>query len=159
MDSVIPLSDQTIAQILRDSPDRFSTFYNLLNATGIAKRLDQSGKSRTLLAPTNEALETLPLQCLLQDSPKHRKIREKLVTLHISSPAEYSSTLSQRSYIESFADYWLSIRAEDGLVNVTKKMITIQDFDIPASNGVIHVLPKPILVGIDLEKLCPPEDS
>ena len=157
MDSVIPLSDQTIAKVL-DSQDRFSTFSNLLNVSGAVGQLQKNGKSRTVFAPTNAALEKLPsgaLECLRRDSNK--KKLQKFVYIHISYPTEYSSTLSQRKHIQTFTyrpNYWLVVTAEGESISLTRDMITIEELDIPASNGVIHAIPEPI-VAIDFEKLCP----
>ena len=157
MDSVIPLSDQTIAEVL-DSQDRFSTFYDLLNISGAISYLEKNGKSRTVFAPTNEALDKLPsgaLECLLRDGNK--KSLRQFVYIHIVYPTEYSSTLSQRSHVRTFTsrpNYWLVITAEGESISVTRDMITIEELDIPASNGVIHAIPEAI-VAIDFEELCP----
>lgn len=157
MDSVIPLSDQTIAEVL-DSQDRFSIFSGLLNASGAVRYLQKNGKSRTVFAPTNDAFNKLPagaLECLRRDS--NSKSLKQFIYIHITYPTEYSSTLSQRSHVQTFTsrpNYWLVITAEGETISVTRDKITIEELDIPASNGVIHALPEAI-VAIDFEKLCP----
>ena len=159
LDSLIPLSDQTIAEVLRSQSDRFSTFSDLLDKAEITQFLDRNGKSRTVLAPTNDALDKLPsgaLECLCQED--NRRSLNQFVLIHISYPTEYNSTLSQRSHIQTFTsrpNYWLIITAEDDSTSVTREKITIEELDIPASNGVIHALPEAV-VAIDFEKLnCP----
>lgn len=157
MDSVIPLSDQTIAEVL-DSQDRFSIFSDLLNVSGVVVHLQRNGKSRTVFAPTNDAFDKLPagaLECLLRDDNK--KSLKQFVYIHIVYPTEYSSTLSQREHVQTFTyrpKYGLVVTAEGDSISVTRDMITIEELDIPASNGVIHAIPEPI-VAIDFEKLCP----
>ena len=156
---MIPLSDQTITEVLTSQSDRFSSFSELLDKSEVAEYLSENRKSRTLFAPTNDALDKLPsgaVECLLRE--ENRKSLEQFVLIHIAYPTEYNSTLSQRSHVPTFTSrphYWLIVTAANGLVNVTRDQITIQEFDIAASNGVIHVLPEAI-VAIDFDKLdCP----
>ena len=157
MDSIIPLSDQTIAEVL-DSQDRFSIYSNLLNVSDTVGYLQKNRISRTVFAPTNEAFDKLPsgaLECLLRDS--NEKSLQQFVYIHISYPTEYSSTLSQRSHVQTFTsrpNYWLVVTTKGESISVTRDMITIEELDIPAINGVIHTIPEPI-VAIDFEKLCP----
>ena len=158
MDSVIPLSDQTIVEVLNAEPERFSTFSNLLEQSEIAPLLEKDGKSRTVFAPTNEAFNELPsgaVECLLRE--ENRKRLEQFVLIHIAYPTEYSSTLSQRSHVQTFTsrpNYWLIVTAEEGTISLTSDLIAIEELDIPASNGVIHVLPEAI-VPVEFEKICP----
>ena len=158
LSSVIPLSDQNIVEVLNSQSSRFSTFSTLLNESGVAKHLKKDRKSRTVFAPTNEALDELPsgaVECLLRE--ENIKSLKQFVLIHVGYPTEYSSTLSQRSHFQTFTsrpNYWLVITAEGGSISVTRDEITIEEADIPASNGVIHVLPEAI-VAVDFEKLCP----
>ena len=158
MDSFIPLSANTIARVLESQPDRFSTFNRLLEGAGIMRYLRKAKKSRTVFAPTNEAFDELPsgaVECLL--SRKNKQYLKNLVLIHIAAPAEYTSTLVERSRVPTFAWYRLIISSDDnGTILVTRDQIPIQEADIPANNGVIHVLPNVIVPpGIDFEKLCP----
>lgn len=155
----IPSSNLTIAERLRRNP-QLSTFLQLLDAANITELLDvANGKSRTLLAPTNEAFNKLPanaVDCLL--SSENAKALSQLVLIHIGSPAEYTATLSQRSRFYTFnTRYYLFVREEDGNVLVTNDRIPLQDADIPANNGVIHTLPDVIVPPVvDFDTLsCP----
>ena len=94
VNSVIPSSSSTITDILCDD-DRFVTFKALLNLTEISTLLDQNGKSRTVFAPTDDAFSDLPsgvLDCLLLE--ENRRALRSLLLVHISYPADYSSSLS-----------------------------------------------------------------
>lgn len=162
-DSTIPYSNLTIAARLREDP-RFSTFLRLLDGANITRLLDVAeGKSRTLLAPTNEAFDKLPentVECLL--SRENLESLSQLVLIHIGSPAEYNSTLSQRSRFYTFnTRYFLFVRVENGEVLVTNSRIPFEEADIPANNGVIHALPEVVLPPeVDLDKLnCPTPSS
>ena len=154
---MIPLSDETIADVLQ-SQSRFSIFSTLLNESNVIKFLDKNRKSRTVFAPTDAAFDKFPsgaVECLLRR--ENRKSLKQFVLIHIVSPTEYSSTLSQRSHVQtftSFPNYWLVISTEGDTILVTRDQIPVEEADIPASNGVIHVLPDAILP-FTFEELCP----
>lgn len=154
---MIPLSDETIADVLK-SQSRFSIFSNLLNESNVIKFLDKNRKSRTVFAPTDAAFDKFPsgaVECLLRR--ENRKSLKQFVLIHIVSPTEYSSTLSQRSHVQtftSFPNYWLVISTEGDTILVTRDQIPVEEADIPANNGVIHVLPDAILP-FTFEELCP----
>lgn len=147
MESVIPQPSITIADTLQQDP-RFSTFLRLLDGASITPHLDVAqGKSRTLLAPTNDAFDDLPegaVECLLLE--ENSNLLSQLVLIHISSPAEYSATLSQRSRLFTFnRRYYLLVAVEEGDILLTSDEISLEESDIPANNGVIHVLPQVIV--------------
>ncbi len=155
--SPIPQSTITIAQTLKNDP-RFSVFLRLLNGANITMFLDAGRKSRTVLAPTDEAFEKLPAnaaECLLR--PENSRSLSQLVLIHISSPAEYSSTLSQRSRLYTFnTRYYLFVRTDgDGNILVTNDGIPLEEADIAANNGVIHAIPEVIVPPeVDFDKIC-----
>lgn len=155
--SPIPQSDATIAQTLRNDP-RFSSFVQLLNGANITMLLDVARKSRTVFAPTNEAFDTLPtnaVECLLRS--ENRRLLKKLLLGHITSPAEYSSTLSQRTrlYTFSYRRYLSVSTEEDGSIFLTDDRIPLEEMDISASNGVIHAIPQVIVPPrVDLDEIC-----
>ena len=117
------------------------------------------GKSRTVLAPSNTAFDKLSVdavECLLRSENEH--LLQQLVLIHIGSPAEYEVTLAQRSKFYTFnTRYFLYVRVENGNVVITNSRIPFQEADIPANNGVIHVLPDVIVPPeVDFDKLnCP----
>lgn len=156
MDSFIPFSDKTIVEVFQSQLDRFSSFSKLFDKAEIMQRLSLNHKSLTLLAPTNAALEKLPqgaLDCLLQE--RNRRQLRLFVLVHVSHPAEYSSTLSQRQVIRTLTHYSILVTAEDDTVSLTRGMIAIEESDIPARDGVIHALPDPIVPpAINFTTLC-----
>jgi uncharacterized surface protein with fasciclin (FAS1) repeats len=156
--SPIPQSSMTIAETLRDDT-RFNTFLQLLDSANISMFLDVAGrKSRTVLAPTDQAFEKLPanaVECLLRE--ENRRYLNQLVLIHISSPAEYSVTLAQLSRLYTFnTRYYLFVRTdEDGNILVTNDRIPLEEMDITANNGVIHVIPDVIVPPeVDFDKIC-----
>ena len=158
LQSAIPQSSLTIAERLRQDPDaRFTSFLRLLDGANITELLDVSKrKSRTLLAPTNDAFGKFSVdavECLLR--PENKNYLNQLVLIHISYLAEYNSTLSQRSRLYTFnTRYYLFVNVEDGQVLLTRDRIPLEESDIPANNGVIHVLPDVIVPPeVDFDKL------
>ena len=140
MEGPIPQTSDTISDIINPQSD-FSTFGRLLNVTGISNLLDVgNGKSRTVLAPTNEAFDALPagsLECLLLE--ENRDFLNTLVLIHIGYPADYSATLAQRSRFYTFTYYYLHVRVDDDdTILVTNENIPLEQVDITASNGLIH---------------------
>ena len=151
----------TIAEQLSED-SRFSTFLQLLDEVNITMFIDVAGgKSRTAFVPTNDAFDDLPegvVECLQQ--PENINSLRSLLLTHISSPAQYSATLSQQSKLSTFyrrnrgRSYRLRVTVDDGEIFLTKDLIPLEENDISANNGVIHVLPDVIVPSnLDFDKL------
>lgn len=157
VDNVVPSSSATIEDILTEQSDRFSTFKQLLDASGISEQLDVPKKSRTVFAPTNDAFDLLPsgaVECLLR--PDNSRYLSKFVLIHISLPAEFTSTLSLRTHVPTFTYWYLKVTTSEGDILITQDEIPLEDPDLPATNGVIHAIPEAIVPArIDFERLCP----
>ncbi len=157
VDNVLPFSSATINDILTDQSSRFSTFQNLTEKAGIATPLDATRKSRTVFAPTNEAFDDFEglAECLCRE--ENARYLSQFVLIHISSPAEYTSTLSQRTFVPTFSYWYLRVNSLSEGITITKNEIPLLDADIPASNGVIHAIPEVILPFKEerLERICP----
>ena len=147
VNSAIPQSSMTIAEQLSED-SRFSTFLQLVDEVNITMFLDVAGgKSHTVFAPTNDAFDDLPegvVECLQQ--PENINSLRSLLLTHISSPAQYSATLSQQSKLSTFyRRNRLRVTVDDGEIFLTKDLIPLEESDISANNGVIHVLPDVIV--------------
>ena len=158
LNAVIPSSPDSIAELLR-SEAQFSDFVRLLDAANITQFLDNGrNTSRTVFAPTNGAFAKLPegaLECLLR--PENGHFTRRLVLHHISAPAQYTSSLSLRSYIRTLRPYYsLVVCVINGTIHLTRDSVPLEETDITARNGVFHTLGSVLLTGsIDLEELCP----
>ena len=164
VNSAIPQSSMTIAEQLSED-SRFSTYLQLVDEVNITMFLDVAGgKSRTVFAPTNDAFDDLPegvVECLQQ--PENINSLRSLLLTHISSPAQYSATLSQQSKLSTFnihyrrhrvRTYHLRVTVNDGEIFLTSDLIPLEESDISANNGVIHVLPDVIVPSsLDFDKL------
>ena len=162
VNSIIPSSPDSIAELLAADP-QFSIFTRLLDAANITQFLSADrNTSRTVFAPTNDAFANLSagaVECLLR--PENVKYARKLVLIHITAPAEYTSSLSQRSYIKTFYRsyryfYRLLVCVIDGTIHLTRDNIPLDETDITARNGVIHTLQTVLLSNdIDFDEICP----
>ena len=148
MDSVIPQSNMSLAALVH-ADSRLSTFLRLLDVFNATTRFFEAsnGKSITLLAPTNNAFDKLPEGALdYLEQPENIKSLLKLLISHSSVPAQYSAPLSRQSTFTTFNNtYHLLVQVEDGEVLLTSDRIPLEESDISASNGVIHVLPDVII--------------
>lgn len=156
--SIIPSSPDSIAELLAADP-QFSDFTRLLEATNISQFLGAGrNTSRTVFAPTNDAFAKLPagaVDCLLR--PENKRHAKQLVLTHITAPAEYTSSLSQRRYVRTFYFYRrLLVCVINDTIHLTRDNIPLSETDITARNGVIHSLETVLLSDcLDYERLCP----
>ena len=159
--SIIPYSPDSIAELLAED-SQFSSFVSLLNAANITRFLGADrNTSRTVFAPTNAAFEKLPagaVECLLR--PENKAFAKRLVLTHITAPVEYTSSLSQRRYIQTFYYYRLLVCVINGTIHLTRDNIPLSETDITARNGVIHSLQSVLLSDycINYERVCPPAE-
>ena len=129
----------------------------------------------TLFAPTDAAfikgscdLGLNITRCLLADENKLNL--EKFLKYHIVCGAEYSKSLVQRGQVTSVACYryrsWyyyyyyyecekIEIKETDNGIAVGKTGSIIEQVDIPASNGVVHLISLPLVhPKLNLTTLC-----
>ena len=155
--SIIPSSPYSIAELLAADP-QFSDFTRLLEATNITQFFGPGrNTSRTVFAPTNDAFAKLPtgaVDCLLR--PENKQHAKQLVLTHMTAPAEYTSSLSQRRYVMTFYFYRrLLVCVINDTIHLTQDNIPLSETDITARNGVIHSLETILLSnGLDYEQLC-----
>ena len=141
-------SNETIADILNGDP-QFSMFVEALMFAGTFDFLANNDSSHTVFAPTNDAFaEAIPPDLYNCLTSYMRVPLTNLVLYHISKQTDYSQVLSLRqSAFSLFTDYRgprsiLVFTAENGTIFLGDlgNQIPITTADIPASNGVIHVI-------------------
>ena len=114
----------------------FTTLAKAIEAAGLTETLKGEGPF-TVFAPTDEAFARLPegaLDALLQDKAKLTAI----LTYHVVPQKVTSKEVAGLSKAQTVNGGELSIKAQDGKVKVDQATVT--QADIPASNGVIHVV-------------------
>ncbi|MEB3210283.1 MAG: fasciclin domain-containing protein [Leptolyngbyaceae bacterium] len=128
------------------SSDTFSTLVTALQTADLVDALQGEGPF-TVFAPTNEAFDALPtgvLDALLL--PENRDLLTEVLTYHVV-PGEVMSTDLSTGPVET-------LNGDDLSVNVAPPAVTVNDVDVigadvPASNGVIHVIDE-VLVPSDV---------
>lgn len=140
----------TVVDVALSNPD-FSTLAAAIQAAGLAETLAGPGPY-TVFAPTNAAFAALPageLDSLLLPENKDKLV--KILSYHVipgsvgsaALPAEADATATA-----SINNLDLSVRvAADGTPMVNQAKIT--QADIPASNGVIHVIDTVLIPRMD----------
>jgi uncharacterized surface protein with fasciclin (FAS1) repeats len=119
----------------------FNTLAKAIEAAGLTETLKGEGPF-TVFAPTDEAFAKLPegtVESLLQD-------KEKLATIlkyHVVAGEVSSSQAMKISEAKTVADKSLKISKSGKKLMVGNATVT--QADIPASNGVIHVIDEVLL--------------
>ncbi|HKN81046.1 MAG TPA: fasciclin domain-containing protein [Actinomycetota bacterium] len=134
-------SSMTIAEIAGSTED-FSTLAAAVEAVGLGETLSGSGPY-TVFAPTDEAFAALPegtLDELLK--PANQDQLAAILTYHVVAGEVMSGDLSSGEVATvNGADATVSV--EGGVVTITDgqgDVARVVTADIPASNGVIHVI-------------------
>lgn len=119
----------------------FNTLGKAIEAAGLAETLKGEGPF-TVFAPTDEAFAKLPegtLNGLLQDKEKLSMI----LKYHVVEGTVTSKDVAKLSSAQTVGGKELKISTAGGRVMVGKATVT--QADIPASNGVIHVIDSVLL--------------
>ncbi len=126
-----------VGVILSDS--RFKILATALRATGLLETLKEQGPF-TLFAPTDEAFNALPdgtLEMLMQ--PENRDKLTNLLRYHVI-PGQVTSGDLTSGEVETAEGSSVNIDRESDSISVGEASVI--DSDISASNGVIHVIDK-----------------
>ena len=114
----------------------FTTLAKAIDAAGLVETLKGEGPF-TVFAPTDEAFAKLPegtLESLLADKQKLAAI----LTYHVVPGKISSADVAQLPMAETVNGQDVKITAAEGKVMVGNATVT--QADVPASNGVIHVI-------------------
>lgn len=114
----------------------FTTLATALEVAGLIETLKGEGPF-TVFAPTDEAFAKLPegtLDALLKDQEKLTAI----LTYHVVPGEVMAAQVAQLETVKTVNGKELEIATADGKVMVGKATVT--QADIPATNGVIHVI-------------------
>lgn len=126
-----------------EAAGQFQTLLAAAQAAGIAEVLQSDGPF-TVFAPTDDAFAALPdgtVENLLK--PENRDQLAAILTYHVVRGRVMSSELAGRQIqVETVEGSFVQI---DGTSGVTVNGANVVQADIPASNGVIHVIDQVIL--------------
>jgi uncharacterized surface protein with fasciclin (FAS1) repeats len=125
----------TIVEVAQGNED-FSTLVAAITAAGLGEALSGEGPF-TVFAPTNAAFEALPaglLEKLLL--PENKEILVKILTYHVVASKVMAADVTEGD-VATLEGSTFAITTMGG-VKVNTANVTATD--IPASNGVIHVI-------------------
>ena len=142
-DTTVAAADETematevgnIVAVAQGNPE-FSTLVAAVTAAGLGEALSGEGPF-TVFAPTNAAFEALPaglLEKLLL--PENKEVLTKILTYHVVAAKVMAADVAAGD-VNTLEGSAFSITTEGG-VKVNASNVTATD--VPASNGVIHVI-------------------
>ena len=123
---------------------QFKTLATALQTAGLVETLQGKGPF-TVFAPTDAAFAKLPkgtLDGLLQDKAKLTKVLTYHVVAGDVSAADLKSRADRNGYVtlKTVEGSELTIQLTTKGVSVGREMADVTSADVPASNGVIHVI-------------------
>ena len=121
----------------------FNTLAKALQAAGLVDTLKGKGPF-TVFAPTDEAFAKLPagtLEDLLK--PENKSKLQRILTYHVVPGKVGSAQVVKMSSAKAVSGDAITIKTSGNTVMVDNA--TVVKTDIPASNGVIHVIDSVIL--------------
>jgi uncharacterized surface protein with fasciclin (FAS1) repeats len=140
----IQTSNQYLTNLLRQvagTTDSFDTLAQAVQAAGVTNALS-SGQSYTIFAPTDEAFAELPqgtVQALLR--PENRELLRQVLAYHVV-PGRVNSGALSTGKVETLGG-GIAVRVTPDRVVVNNGSVIRAD--IPAANGVVHVVNRVLL--------------
>lgn len=134
-------ADNTITEVAAAS-NSFQTLTAALEAAGLSETLSNGGPF-TVFAPTDAAFAALPagtVEALLK--PENKAQLVKILQYHVVPAAAPSSSL-QSGEVATVEGSPVEVTVMDGAVMVNDAKVV--QADVPASNGIIHVIDKVML--------------
>ncbi len=125
----------TVVVVASKNPD-FSTLVTAVTKAGLVATLNQPGPY-TVFAPTNEAFAKIPadqLNAILADKAQLTKI----LTYHVVPGKVMAADLQPEQMVKTVEGQDLDIKVTNGAATVNG--CNIVKTDVPASNGVVHVI-------------------
>lgn len=126
------------------SQGQFTILTKAVQAAGLEQNLSGQGPY-TVFAPTDEAFKALPkgtVDSLLKPENKQKLV--KLLGYHVV-PGRVTSTQLKSGNVKTVEGESLKVSVNTGASGVTVNGAKVTQADIPASNGVVHVVDKVLL--------------
>ena len=141
---------ENVVGVAVSSPD-FSTLVTAVKSAGLVETLSGTGPF-TVLAPTNDAFNKLPsglLEKLVM--PENKSALTKILTYHVIAGKNLAVDVIKLDgkSVPTVNGNTITLKVVNGGVVINDK-VNITKTDLPASNGVIHVIDQ-VLVPSDLD--------
>jgi uncharacterized surface protein with fasciclin (FAS1) repeats len=125
------------------SDKNFSTLVRAFEAGGLVDTLKGKGPF-TVFAPTNAAFEALPKGTLENVMmPENKTKLQNILKHHVVKGRKMAEGVAKASTVSPMEGPSLKIRANGGTVRIGDA--TIQQTDLDAGNGVVHVIDRVLL--------------
>lgn len=123
--------------------DNFTTLVGALQAADLVDILKGKGPF-TVFAPTNKAFDRVP-QETLEDlmRPKNKGRLQELLKHHVISGRRMAKDVSGLSSLSPMSGETLRVQAKGNRVRIGDA--TIQQTDLEAENGIVHVIDRVLL--------------
>ena len=135
----------TVVDVILGSPDH-TTLATAVSLAGLLETLSSDGPF-TVFAPTDAAFEALPegtLDALIAAPAELTQI----LTHHVHAGLVFSTGLIEGMMVPTVNGTNLEVNYPMGIVHIDNAMITITD--LPADNGVVHIIDAVLLPSIGL---------
>lgn len=129
--------DMTIAEVLADEGS-FETFLALAEQAGLTAMLQESSGKYTVFAPTDAAFDKVD-EALLEEWLGDNVSLETILLYHIVGDQLSINQLANDSFVPTLEGRAILMTTDES-VQVYANGTPIQDFNIQASNGVIHTI-------------------
>ena len=123
---------------------QFQTLTRAVEAAGLQDQLATPGPY-TVFAPTDDAFDALPagtLDNLLR--PENKDQLAKLIAYHVI-PGQVTSSQLTSGEVNTIEGSPVTVDVDDATQAITVNDASVTQADIPASNGVVHVIDQVIL--------------
>lgn len=126
---------------LASMDENLTTFVELVNQSDIDFQLEFADEPLTVLIPTNEAFDEMPLERFEElTAPGNKALLRTFVMRHILPTEVPVMEFNDTQIIETAAEEEITISTNMGGNVVTVGGATIVKSDIPAANGLIHIV-------------------
>jgi uncharacterized surface protein with fasciclin (FAS1) repeats len=119
---------------------QLSTLNKLIADAGLTETLRGAGPF-TVFAPSNEAFKAVPAKTLAELSA-NKELLKTVLTYHVL-PGKVSAAEVQNGNVKTVQGASLALAKAGGYVTVEDAMVT--QADVPASNGVVHVIDRVLM--------------
>lgn len=139
-------ADLNLAQLTEAAAreGQFQTLTRAVEAAGLKDQLATPGPY-TVFAPTDAAFDALPRETL--DNlfrPENRDELTKLIAYHVI-PGQFTSNQLTSGEVTTVEGSPVTVNIDDVTRTITVGDATVTQADIPASNGIVHVIDQVIL--------------
>lgn len=129
----------TIAETAARTPE-LSTLNKLINDTGLAQTLSAEGPY-TVFAPSDAAFKAIPAKTM-DELAKDKELLKSVLTYHVV-PGKLASSDVKNGNTKTVQGANVALAKAGTFVTVEDAMVT--QADLPATNGVVHVIDRVLM--------------